>query len=45
MITAIRDRAVTAQAAVTAGGWPSWALRSAARIAVALPGMSRGGRA
>ena len=24
-----------------AGGWPSWVLRSAAMIAVALPGMSR----
>ena len=26
---------------MTAGGWPSWALRSAARMTAALPGMSR----
>jgi hypothetical protein len=41
VITAISDRTVAAQAAVSASGWPGRPLRSAVRIAVALSGMLR----
>ena len=40
-MTAIRDRTVTASAAVTAGGWPSRSLRSAVRMTVARSVMLR----